>query len=787
MTRRPDQRKDTSKYFLKFTLTAIILGGMTLFLVLVVLPGRYLLSAGLQESGVNFPSETAPFNPPAGQHIEAPPPPPPFPPSQGPIRGAAEVLWEQVGPLLEAGRYAQALSLFEAYLLSYPGDRGVHREYAITLSRAGRAAEAIQAYQRLLAQKDDPGIRLLLARSLRDRGRVAEASTHYSILAAGDPSDAALSLEWGRALSWNKRFYEATEVLAAAFSRNPGSTQLAIELAQVYYWSGRLGDADRVLAELDAATLDSAGAAQLRNDVSAALARPEPEEDPGEEEPLEEDLPEETPDATPPSFLDLAATALSNEDFEGAAELFKAALKEAPEDSATWRRYADLLQYQLEDLEGAREALRRMEELGAESMAVRFRLAQLSLWTGRNEEAKLRLQRLADAIESDPVPIQTDGFTGLGTREAAEVQALLGDLHRWEGDRVRSGRNYQRALDVDPLNPRAAAGLRELEAEAASDIEAIESPGLGANAFSLSDSDDFSRMDLGIEGAEIRGNWVWDVRTGSRWLQGMGLDGAIGSEQGLFLELESARWWGWGAVRSGLHMGLDEFGPDQKALMYGASLLFQDLAGFKTDLRYDHGLAYPLTTTLQSLLAEASRDRLTATFARQVNERWSLSLAGDGAWISTPRVGASGGDGSLRVEGGASLGRSFTEALMLGLNARGLTYTAAAPVLNGSRLFWDPRGVAAGGIFAQWAGDLRDQWQLTTRLNPTMAFIDERVGSGYELVPHLTAETGLTHTGRRFLTRVEAFYYQGRFDGYRAYGLRASISARSWFGRQRGS
>jgi Flp pilus assembly protein TadD len=419
MTRRPDQRKDTSKYFLKFTLTAIILGGMTLFLVLVVLPGRYLLSAGLQESGVNFPSETAPFNPPAGQHIEAPPPPPPCPPSQGPIRGAAEVLWEQVGPLLEAGRYAQALSLFEAYLLSYPGDRGVHREYATTLSRAGRAAEAIQAYQRLLAQKDDPGIRLLLARSLRDRGRVAEASTHYSILAAGDPSDAALSLEWGRALSWNKRFYEATEVLAAAFSRNPGSTQLAIELAQVYYWSGRLGDADRVLAELDAATLDSAGAAQLRNDVSAALARPEPEEDPGEEEPLEEDLPEETPDATPPSFLDLAATALSNEDFEGAAELFKAALKEAPEDSATWRRYADLLQYQLEDLEGAREALRRMEELGAESMAVRFRLAQLSLWTGRNEEAKLRLQRLADAIESDPVPIQTDGFTGLGTREAA--------------------------------------------------------------------------------------------------------------------------------------------------------------------------------------------------------------------------------------------------------------------------------------------------------------------------------------------------------------------------------
>ena len=87
-------------------------------------------------------------------------------------------------------------------------------------------------------------------------------------------------------------------------------------------------------------------------------------------------------------------------------------------------------------------------------------------------------------------------------------------------------------------------GLLALEAEAASEIEAKERPGLGPTTYSLTDSDDFSRIDLGVEGVEIRGNWVWDVQTGSRWLQGLGLDGAVGSKQGFFLELESARWWG---------------------------------------------------------------------------------------------------------------------------------------------------------------------------------------------------------------------------------------------------
>jgi hypothetical protein len=386
-------------------------------------------------------------------------------------------------------------------------------------------------------------------------------------------------------------------------------------------------------------------------------------------------------------------------------------------------------------------------------------------------------------LETELASAQPEDSTHFGRGEAAEIRALLGDLHRWEGDRTLSGRSYELALKADSTNLRAEAGLRELEAEAAREVEEIERPGLGGNASSLMDSDEFSRVDLGVEGVGIDGNWVWGMRTGTRWLRGLDLVGAPGAEQGLFLELESARWWGWGTVRSGVHLGMEELRPGRKDLAFGASLRFTDLFGFRTDLRYDHGPAYPLTSTLQSVLAETVQDRLTTTLARRIGARWSLSMAGDAAWISSHEVSGAGGGQSLRVEGGLSLGRSMNDALVVGLNTRALAYTRPAPVMDGIRLFWDPRGVVAGGVFAQWTREVRDGWRLNTRFNPSLAFIDERRGAGYDIVPHLSAEAGLSHIGSRFLTNLDAFYYQGRFDGYRAFGLRLSFSARDWFGR----
>lgn len=771
MARSPESGQGSFRYALGFSLTAVLLGGMTLFLVLVVLPRRYLLSAGLRESGISFPSEVAPFSPPEEVHREAPPQPPP-PPEV--IRGPAEVFWGDVGSLLEEGNFSQTFPLFEEYLREHPEDRGVRREFAITLTRAGRNAEAARIFQDLLAREEDQALRLLLARTLRDLGRLEEASGQYFLLVAHDPDDSSLALEWGRALAWGKEYESAAKVLSASWSRNPESVEVGLELARVYYWSGHLDEAEKVLAGMDQEAIQWAGGGPLRDELVAALSTTEPEEE----------TTQGTSDPPPLSTLDRAAQAVAGGDYPGAALLFEEALREDPDNTEARMAYGNLLQYQLEDLEGARKALHRIEGLDDSDLPFRFRLAQLDLWTGRNDDARVRLEDLLEDLEREPSYRSDPDSARFGSGETAEVMALLGDLHRWEGERTLSGQRYELALRTDSTNQRARAGLDELVAETDRDIEATERPGLGGNAYSLADSDEFTRVDLGVGGTGVGGNWIWAMRTGTRRLHGLALNGAKATEQGLFLELESARWWGWGSFRSGLHLGVEELLPGQGDLTFGASLLFRDLAGFNTSVRFDHGPAYPLTVTLQSVFAEVVQDRMTTTLARRIAHRWSVSIAGDAAWISSNGSGEADPRASLRVEGGMSLGRSMTDFLTLGVNARALTYSNAAPISHGTRLFWDPTGVVAGGVFAQWAHNVRERWTLTAAFNPSLAFVDERLREGYETVPHLSAEAGVSHLGHRFRTDLNAFYYQGRFDGYRAYGLRFSFSARNWFRRE---
>lgn len=778
MDRRPEGGSRRTGYVLGFGFTAFLLGGMTLIMVLVILPRRYVLNSGLRESGISFPSEAAPFIPLQEVRREAPLPPPPPPDTEMAPRGAGEVFWERVEPLLSGEKSADALPLFRQYLEAHPEDQGVLREYALTLTRAGRGDEAAEIFGQLLPDGHYPGVRLLLARTLRDLDRLDEASRQYASLVREKPGDMAMALEWARALSWGKEYDEAGRVLAAALAEGPAWAELQAELAQVYYWSGRLEAAAEILSGMEPEALERTGALPLRNDVMAALAPPETEP---------------VSDTLLPTPLERAVLALAEEDFEGAAVFYREALGESPDDTGTWRAYADLLQYGIQDAEGAREALLRIEALGAGDPALRYRLARLDVWTGRNAQAIDRLEALLAEREPMAVPAEPADTARMGPEEEAEVRALLGDLLRWEGRRVLAGAAYRMALAGDSANERARTGMDDLMTDTDREIRGVESPRVGGTAFSLTDSDEFSRVDLGAEAIQIDGRSVWGVRTGSRWMGGFDLGGMEGMEQGWFLELESARWWRLGTVRTGVHLAVEQVRPDATDIAFGASLHLAQLWGFRTDLRYDHGPAYPLTQTLQSMFAKVVQDRLTANLARRVGEEWSLSVAGDAALLAA--LGADGfggvdlsvdeGDRSLRLEVGTSLGRSLTDALTAGVTARALTYTGASPVVDGLRLYWDPNAVFSGGLFAQMEKSLRPSWAIRGRLNPSLAFIDERSRRGFEAVPHLSAEVGLSHLGDRFRTTVDAFYYQGRLDGYTAYGLRVSLGARDVFGRRK--
>ncbi len=747
-----------SRYSVRFGATAFLLIAGTLVLVLYVLPERYVLRPGFRESGITFPSPSTPFAPlPLVPVAALVMPGPPTPPAVIPP-GPAELFWAEVAPLLESRRYSEALPVFEAYLRDHPADADARRELALTLLAAGRTVEATTELRRLLAEHDDQAHRLLLARTLRELGRTDEAVAEYARLGVARPNDAGLWLEWAQAYAWAERYPEAAQVLERALNGDPSSVPLRVELARIYYASGRLADARSLLAPIDEDALAAAGGGLLRNDVLAALYVP----------PLAP--------PTPPTLLEQAVAAREADEFERSRALFQDALREDPNDAVVWQAYADLLEYELVDLEGARSALLEVERLSSPSADLQYRMAQLDVWTGRMDEAEGRLEALLVMLDAD----EDAGVS------PADVQAALGDLLRWEGDRLGAGGRYHLALASDPDNARARAGMAALEAEVTRTLVEVEQPRIGGTAYTLADTDDFARVDIGGEWIEVGGPWVWGGTAGNRWISGVALDGGEAHRQGAFLDLEAARWWRWGTLRTAVDFGVQRV----RAVLdpvFGASLGLRGRSGSTSELRYEHGPAYPIAVTLQSVLADVVQDRVSVSHARPLGQRWNMSAALDGAWLSADPDSVAGGasSGVGRAQGSLALGRALSPTLTVGITSRALTFTRAAPVTTlpgggSGRLFWDPSLVISAGPYARLTRDLSANWRLSGTLGPGVALIDERGTTGTDFVPHISAEAGVRREGARYWTAFDVFYYQGQFDGYRTYGARLTLSARDF-------
>jgi len=755
VARKARGQKGDSRYLLRFGVTAFLLIAGTLVLVLYVLPERYVLSSGFRESGMSFPQPSTPFVPVPVVRVAARdlPAPPVIIPA-----GPAEVFWSEVGTLLEDRRWEDALPVFESYLADYPTDRDVRHEYALTLLAAGHTEEGMAELRRLLSGREDFAQRLLLARTLRELGRTDEAAAEYAVLADARPDDIELWLEYARAYAWVERYDEAATVLERALAAHPDSVPLRVELARVEYSRNGLERAAELLADIPDSELAAQDGLTLRNDILAALAEPEVVEEP----------------VPPPTLLELAVRAREDDDFDRSRELFGEALRERPDDAEIWLAYANLLEYELNDLEGAHAALLEVERLTPTDPTLQLRLAQLEIWTERNDEARARLNALLPLVESDAL-------------STAEVHAMLGDLDRWEGDRVAAARHYRTALDSDPANLRAHDGFNALFDEVARLEVEVEEPRAGGTSYALQDTDDFSRLDVAGEWVQVNDDWVWGGDAGNRWLDGRGIDGLpTDVRQGLFVDLEAARWSRWATLRSGARFGAERV-RDTWDFTVGGSLQHRGVGGSQTELAVEHGPAYPVTATLQSAMIGVVQDHVSVSHARPLGERWTLAATAEGARLRSDldTIPGATNESTTRLQAGLSLGRALSQTLTLGLSARAMGYTSSGPVVTDSssvqrRLFWDPRMALSAGPFARISNDLSDRWKLTGSLAPGIAFLDERGSTGWNVVPHVSAEAGVRREGERFWTALDLFFYQGQFDGYRMYGARLSLSARDW-------
>jgi thioredoxin-like negative regulator of GroEL len=762
-----DRGRRDKKYFARFVASAVILVSSTLVLVLVVLPERYVLSSGFVEAGERFPVARIPFRPVAPVRIGARPAYY-LEPTTGEfvVRGPAELFWERAIPLLERGEYTRVLSVFEAYLAEYPADANVRREYALTLIAAGRRTDAVLVLDALLRRGEDRELRRELARTLRDLERIDDASAHYSRLVAAAPADTALVLEWAQALSWLKRYDEAERVLRSGLASAPRSVVLRGELARVYYYTDRLRDAESMLGGMTATELAAADAVQLLRDVRAALV-----------------VPEAPPPYVPPplSLLERAVAAREADDFEAARTLFAEALREKPDDPAIWLAYANFLEYELNDFEGARTALLEVQRRTAPDRELQFRLSVLEAWTNRRVEAMTRLESLlvvAETVTVRPGSVQADSAAVM----VASVRAVMGDLHRWDGDRFGARDLYLEALASDSANRRALDGMNEVRLDVARVIDAVEGPRAATHVFGLGDSEDFGRFDVTGEWIGARGNRVWGVVAGRRRLSGRNLERALDERAGSFIELNPALWWRLGTLRASAHLGVQTVGVGSPDVSYGAGFRWRTVNGATLNAEYRHEPAYQFAPTLQTVMADVVLDRFVVSYDRALGRRWYGSMQADVGRLDP--TGLPGASPTTRVQAAATAAFALSSRWSFGWTSQAATFSDPAPVIDSVRLFWDPYKVATGGPFARMQGKLGEQWDASARVNPGFALIDERSPTGVrtrlQRVPQLAAEVGLEYQGRRFRAAIDVFYAQARVDGYQTLGARVSLSGSSW-------
>ncbi|MGD2068518.1 MAG: hypothetical protein PVI57_07510 [Gemmatimonadota bacterium] len=762
-------------YPARFGITALALTAVTLVLVLVVLPRRYILSSGFREAGVSFPVTEPTFTP--SETVRRPAPPPPMgrmlggPDGLSPatVPGPAEMLWTAVTPLLQTERWDEALPFFRWYLGGHPGDRNVEREYAITLIWAGRAGDAVPVLRRLVVDRDgaDRDTELLLARTLRDLGRPGEADAVYGTLWEARP-DPALAAEWARAWAWHERYGEAVVVLCRGRERFPDDPELTVELARTFYALNGLDAASALLASLDEPTLRARQALALRDDVEAARY---------------------VPDAPPtrlPSRVDEALRARMDGDHERAEALLREAVAEDEGDRAAWRALADLLEYELQDMEGSRSALLRVAELGGDDPALQLRIARLEMWTDRTEEARDRLDALLAGLPGGgpgAAAAASAGSDGTATDplRRADVLALLGDLARWDGDRPVADRRYQEALRADPRHASAREGLDALRDEAERSIRSAETPGPRVIVTTFRDSDDFTRVDLAAGWRGVDGRWVLGATSGSRRLEGFTPAGPFGDLQGAFGSVEVARWWRLGTLRTAAEIGGESVQSGVRNLTFRASVRLLEGRGANTELRYERGPAYPLTVTLQSAAAEVVQNRFSVQTSRPLSPRWTLDALAQVANLSPGDIGP-GLSATTRLFGSTSAARRLDDRFVAGLEVQMLGYTGAAPTMSERPIFWDPRTAVSALPFARWEDRLGGPWSARARLAGGLAAVDERRRDGWTVVPQISGEAGVALESGDLRGGVDLFYLQSRSEGYRAWGLRFTLGAPGFLG-----
>lgn len=457
--------------------------------------------------------------------------------------------------------------------------------------------------------------------------------------------------------------------------------------------------------------------------------------------------------ADPVSPVDAARRAVAEGAWDEARTLYEAAIRGRPDDAALHLEWADALQFQLADLEGARSVLLRRRELTAPDLAERFRIAQLHIWIGEEEAAESELRAVLAGDDSH-----------------AGAWALQGELHRWAGSRSEAADAYRRALEIDPEETVALAGRALLTADTERAVAAIDGRRLHPAVSLVQDSDGFRRTEARAYASMLPFPTVVDVLVGYRRVEGLNLAGLDAADDGGFFEMTGARWMREGEVRASATLGVERSALGGTEPILGAALQVRDLRGWNLAAAYRRAPGHTLASTFESLAAGLTAERLALDLYRGLPARLELSATLEGVRLH-------GSEGAVgRVGAGVAVTRVVGGWFRTGISSRFLTYAAPSPIIDGRRLFWDPESYwSTGALLEIRTPDDRHGTSAFLRATPGLALAWERGANGPRWAEQFESEAGLRVDMESFVLSFGGFYARGRDGGYTSRGVTLGV------------
>ncbi len=186
----------------------------------------------------------------------------------------AEALYGEAFALLKLGRGGQAKPLVEALGRLRPGDVQVERLRAAVLAGGGDVDGMLAARARIAEKEEGAAARRELGDALARAGRHAEAAEAFRKAAAAAPDDARLRVRLGTSLGLAGDLDGAETVLESSTRLAPKDATGWRALARIREKRGDLAGAEQALASmLDEAAGSPADAARLKHLREARAAR----------------------------------------------------------------------------------------------------------------------------------------------------------------------------------------------------------------------------------------------------------------------------------------------------------------------------------------------------------------------------------------------------------------------------------------------------------------------------------------------------------------------------------